>query len=331
MLASVVRVWREEQPMRRFASLAGVALLGALVVSLCGCGGEGGPIGATGAQVNRLLPGALEGQPEMPAATGKIAFVSTRDTNPPGSWPSTYQIYIMGASGAGQQRLPSPRGNDFWPRWSPNGARLAFASDRDDPAGAQMEIYVMGANGSGATRLTYGGGMIPCWSPDGRRIAFVSDRDGNSDLYVMNANGSGVRRLTTQGGNRPDWSPDGRRILFTRDGIWVMNANGSGQKKLARSKSGDAAPSWSPDGRRIAFVREAQIYVMNADGTKQQKLTRSIGSNESPRWSPNGRRIVFASDRANPGEAVRQVYAMNADGSKQQRLTTQAMNCDPDW
>lgn len=81
----------------------------------------------------------------------------------------------------------------YWPTWSPDGRKIAFASERD----GNSEIYVMNADGSNVTRLTDAGGNFPAWSPDGRRIAFASG--GGPDIYVMNADGSIVTRLTDAG------------------------------------------------------------------------------------------------------------------------------------
>ena len=89
--------------------------------------------------------------------------------------------------GSGVIRLTDNDASDVTPAWSPDGRRIAFASERD----GNLEIYVMNADGSGVTRLTYNGAndLFPDWSPDGRRIAFHSNRDGRMDIYVMNTAG----------------------------------------------------------------------------------------------------------------------------------------------
>jgi TolB protein len=115
-------------------------------------------------------------------------------------------------------------GDGFWPRWSPDGRRIVFATARD----GDLEIYVMDADGSNQTRLTRSPGLdtFPAWSPDGTRIAFVSRRDGNPDLYVMRADGTDVRRLTEhpERDEQPAWHPDGRRLVFVgeRDGAFDL-------------------------------------------------------------------------------------------------------------
>jgi Tol biopolymer transport system component len=108
------------------------------------------------------------------------------------------EIYIQG------RQLTAGGGRNA--AWSPNGAKIAFVSDR----AGNPEIYVVNYDGSGLTRLTTNAAadVEPTWSSDGTKLAFVSDRDGVRDLYVMNADGSGVTRIPVGGrASRPRWRP----------------------------------------------------------------------------------------------------------------------------
>jgi Tol biopolymer transport system component len=82
-----------------------------------------------------------------------------------------------------------------FPEWSPDGARIAFQTDRT----GNFEIFVFGADGTNPVNLTNhaANDFAPNWSSDGARIVFESSRDGGSHLYIMNADGSSVRRITT--------------------------------------------------------------------------------------------------------------------------------------
>ena len=247
----------------------------------------------------------------------RIAFHSDRDGPDPTDDDRIWNIYAMNADGSDVNRLTSNRANDFSPDWSPDGQRIAFHSNRDDPDPNDdhrvYNIYVMNADGTGVTRLTYNeaSDFSPDWSPDGDLIAFVSNRDDPDlndnervySVYVMNVDGSGAMRLSPGGASdfSPNWSPDGRRIAFhsTRDGnsdIYVMDVDGSGVTRLTDHEAYDSNPDWSPDGRRMVFrssrddpdpgdfVLVRNIYVMNADGSQVTRLTDNEASDGGPSW-----------------------------------------------
>ncbi len=266
--------------------------------------------------------------------SGKIAFDSTRDGV------SDREIYVMNADGSNQTRLTDNRpADDYQPRFSPDGTRIVFTSDRN---AFNDEIYVMNANGSAQTRLTNSSAeeYEPSFSPNGLRIVFVSNREAfNRDIYIMNADGSNQTRLTTNPANEgnPRFSPDGTRIAFisVRDGnveIYVMNADGTGQTRLTNNSFNDSSPDFSPDGSRIAFSSNRdgnnEIYVMNADGSNQTRLTSNNADEFDPSFSPDSSAIAFSSDRdGNP-----EIYVMNANGSAQTRLTNvTGKDLEPDW
>jgi Tol biopolymer transport system component len=169
----------------------------------------------------------------------KIAFGSTRDTNP--------EIYVMDPNGSNVVRLTHGPGASAQPAWSPDGTKIVFATDR----GGNAEIYVMNADGTNPVNLTNNpnSDLTPTWSPDGTKIAFQSDRDGLSAVFVMNADGTNPVRLTdpTTEGGAPSWSPDGTRIAYEFGGdLWIMNVDGTRKIRITGGFWFDGLPRWRP-------------------------------------------------------------------------------------
>ena len=154
----------------------------------------------------------------------RIVFSARRDGHFENKFGITYEIYVMDADGGNQQRLTENRKNDWYPSWSPDGKRIAFAADRKGDL-VNFEIYVMDADGGNQQRLTENRGDDESlsWSPDGKRIAFMSDRDGNFEIYVMDADGGNLQNLTNHphGDEDPAWlnspfsvSPSGKKFTM---------------------------------------------------------------------------------------------------------------------
>src|SRR5437588_7104140 len=104
----------------------------------------------------------------LQAGGGRVVFSSNRDGNT--------QVYSMNTDGSGQVRLTNDGGNDDAPRWSPNGTKILFQSDRDNPSTGYNDIYVMNSDGTGQVRLTTDpyDDSSATWSSDGSRIVFQS-------------------------------------------------------------------------------------------------------------------------------------------------------------
>jgi Tol biopolymer transport system component len=326
-----------------------VILILALTISgLAGAGCAGQPAAApVDKPADTQQPGKTSPQLTQPPATGtdnatttgtqqpssvkiksaeKLVFCS--GTNDPGG----ALIYTCNINGSNWIKLSgNHKGADLFPKWSSDGSKIVFFSDRD---GDYYQIYSMNSDGSNQTRLTRSDeeDTHPEWSPDGNKIAFTSRRvNGVDHIFIMNADGSGVRQLTS-GDNEdgaPAWSPDGSRIAFQgRRGnnvdIFIINAGGSGITKLTDNNQIDAFPEWSPDGKKIVYHSNAngnfEIYVINADGSKPIRLTEATYDNKYPEWSPDGSKIVFYSKRDCTNDNG-EIYIMDADGKNQVRVT----------
>jgi len=121
------------------------------------------------------------------------------------------ELHVVDAATAERRKL-TVRGEDGicqQAQWSPDGQRIAYASNKD----GTLDIWVMDAEGGSRRNLTgswdTSDEAAPTWSPDGSRIAFDSDKEGSHDIWVMKADGSARRRVTQSSADEtePDWGP----------------------------------------------------------------------------------------------------------------------------
>ena len=109
------------------------------------------------------------------------------------------------------ERLASSPGMELHPSWSPDGALIAFSSDRE----GDLELYVVGLDGAEPTRLTVESGqdILPMWSPRGQYLSYLSNRDGDYPydfrLRLIHPDGTGDLPfgITTLILGRPAWLP----------------------------------------------------------------------------------------------------------------------------
>src|SRR5262249_34477696 len=106
----------------------------------------------------------------------RIAFVVTTLSEEKDEYLSN--VWIVDAAGGEPRRLTSGPRRDTSPRWSPDGKRLAFVSEREPKQ--KPQLYVIAVDRGEATRLTTlkNGAGNPVWSPDGTRIAWTSSVGG---------------------------------------------------------------------------------------------------------------------------------------------------------
>ncbi len=205
-------------------------------------------------------------------------------------------------------QLTASVGLDAYPAFSPDGASLAYSSDR---SGA-MEIYVRPATPGGREiRITEDGGLNiqPAWSPDGRLLAYHSMTRGG--VYVVPSLGGFPRQISLFG-SKPAWSPDGRLLAFQSDNayslvgldsapvtpsaIWVAPAAGGEPRQITRNGR-HSSPVWMPDGKRLLFLShagfsEAGLWSVDLNGDQLRKIADA--GIYAPALTPDGKSLYYA-------------------------------------
>ena len=240
------------------------------------------------------------------------------------------QIYTIGSDGSGLTKLTS-KGSNMEGAWSPDGTKIAFASNRN----GNWEIYEMGANGSAQKRLTNNKktDAFPTWAIDGVNLAIASKRSGRMEIWRLNTSSRKLSQLTNLSGanTAPSWSPDGSEIAYaTSSGVGgealvvlAWNDQVTAFLDLAPTAS---RPAWSPDATTLAYASasagNSDIWSWTAPGyaASATNLTAADTSNESePTFSPDGARLAFVTDRA---DANGDIWLMGANGTGGSQLTT---------
>ncbi len=206
-------------------------------------------------------------------SNGKIAFSYLGD------------LWIVNDDGSEVRRLTVHGARDVYPRFSPDGTRIAFSSNRD----GNYDVFVVPAAGGKPRQLTFhtADDTVAGWSPDGRRIVFVSSRNKGvfpsvSTLFEISAEGGMEESIPGDWGSSASYSPDGSKLAFTRH------------------------PSgWTRQHYRGAYATD--LWLMEVASNKFTRLGNGEykGNYLWPMFGRSGE-IYFVADRL-PGEAEKSV------------------------
>jgi len=253
----------------------------------------------------------------------------------------TSDIYMKSVNGRTITQLTSDPAHDLMPSVSPDGQRIAFASNR----AGNWDIYVMAATGGQAVQLTADPSqeVHPSWSPDGKRLVFsrFGEMSSRWEMWVMDVNASSSPEFLGYGlfakwCPKPGTGTGGRdKILFQRSrergdrafGLWTIDYKPGDASSPTEVASTSVAAlinaDWSPDGERIVYAAVenpgiadaatsrpavADLWMANIDGSGRVNLTSGKFMNLMPTWSKDGR-IYFVSNRS----GMTNIWSMGTD------------------
>lgn len=225
-------------------------------------------------------------------------------------------IWSAPSTGGVARALTQHPGADTLPRFSPDGARIAFLSDRQPGP----QVFLMSAGGDTPRQLTAHseGYTALTWHPDGASLLVSAARDhfwrAAGRFFKMQIEPPGGEQLLFDDyGQDGDLSPDGQRLLFTREGeewwrkgyrgsrasqVWLYDLRQGTFKQLVAEAASARTPRWRADGQGFYFTsaRGGSFNLWEQElssGTLKQLTHFEDDSVVFPSVSRDGRTVVF--------------------------------------
>jgi len=228
-------------------------------------------------------------------------------------------LYTIPVGGGEASVLTSGIAWDMQPKYSPDGKRIVFTSDR----GAGDNVWIVdrdGKNPKQVTKETFRLLNSPDWSPDGNFIVarkhFTSRRSlGAGEMWIYHTSGGEGVQLTKKPNDQKDagepaFSPDGRYVYFSQDTtpgpVFEYNKDPNGEifviqrfdretgdiERFVTGPGGSVRPTPSPDGKSLAFIRRVRkntvLYVMDLDSGIERTIYDGLDRDMQETWSIHG-------------------------------------------
>jgi eukaryotic-like serine/threonine-protein kinase len=264
-------------------------------------------------------------------------------------------IWVVGTLG-GPPRQLTEFGSG--PKWSHDGAQIAFQSDSNPDLGSgnvgSSTIWIAPTNGGAPRQITKvgspeGGHVSAVWSADDKRIVFLALNFSSQVLWSTSVNGSDLKQLTTTEMGKasyPVFSPDGRGLYFVTGpaASWLPLSPETGAPTGSPVKLTDVGASvisglsLSADGKKVAY--SVQTLTSNiwsvpvspktneAMGSPQAFTNQTGTRNNQPAFSPDGRKLAFMEYLRGAGADI---WVADADGKNPVQVTTNLKNLVPNW
>ena len=253
-------------------------------------------------------------------------------------------LWLVRADGSGHRPLTTGKFTDNSPRWSPDGSRIAYMSNRDGMPQIYMH-WVESGQTAAITNLTDPATSLS-WSPDGSRLAFYKlVPEAPLTIGELPAPPAGA-----------EWAAPAKytdKLVFRFDGIgdmpsgywhlFTVPAEGGTPRQLTSGEKSYTAgffaapgggPAWTPSSDAILLSanlrddweldwQDSEVYEVSVDDGSVRTLTDRRGPDASPTPSPDGSRIAYLGyDDRYQGYQLTRLYVMDRDGSGSRVVST---------
>jgi dipeptidyl aminopeptidase/acylaminoacyl peptidase len=335
---SFSEIWNTEQIMKRWSGLLVVLLLTPI------------PMRAEGKRpitIADMFRFKRVADPRM-SPDGKLVAYALTDVNLAANKTSS-SIWLAPTDRTGPRQLTNTTKKDHHPRWSPDGKKILFESNRS----GDNQLWVIDLSGGEARQLTTiateAGNAI--WSPDGKWIAFVSAVYPEfSDRPYAESNTLNKNKLDEKA-KSPVKARVFRQLFFRHWDDWVENkrqhlfiipAEGGEPKDLTPGDH-DAYPTsttfsagddftFTPDSKAIVYTAPPEkneawstdynLYRVALSGGPSERLTDNPAADGCPVYSPDGRYLAYRAQKRPGFEADRwEIMLMESAGRKAESIT----------
>jgi dipeptidyl aminopeptidase/acylaminoacyl peptidase len=225
-----------------------------------------------------------------------------------------WELYLLPIAGGTPRQLTSGPESKMFPRFSPDGTRLAYLQDYDGDE--CFDVHVLDLASGQITNLLRetpdeGLNEFLRWSPDGRWIYYASNRDKDFAIFGVSVDDGTVKRMTHHAASDVfvEPSPDGKWLAVQSmvDGqnhaLYLVPTDGGPEIKVGADHGllDAETPDWSPDSQRIAFVSADKgmydVAIYDLTSCTIEWLTHSADEYYFPLWSPQADRLLYLTSR----------------------------------
>jgi acylaminoacyl-peptidase len=244
-------------------------------------------------------------------------------------------LWIVDFDGDNNRPLTTGNNNDSNPRWSHDGSRIIFKSNKEDD---KMKLYMMWVDSRESFPLTNTPNAPSniMWSPDDTRLAF--------NMFVPSSSSSIIKMPTKPEGanwNTPptyidkmNYRGDGQGYLKSGNThIFILSTDGGTPMQVTSGDKDHGSPEWSSDGSKIFFSADlhdkheadpnnSEVYVLDIANGEIKALTGRFGPDASPRVSPDGKSIAYlGNDDTFQGYSLTQLQVMDSEGANSRMIS----------